>query len=85
MNFLETMTSNVRPCVKLWMLVQYTVPSRLMLWLFFANTTGAPKISPTIAAMPMPEASMVRILLMGLSAKWRCHSRAISMKSLTSI
>ena len=75
----------MRLWVKDWMRVEYMVPSKLMDWVFFANTTGTPKWCATTAAMPMPEASMVRILLMGLSVNSRFHSSAIWENSSMSI
>ena len=58
---------------------------RLMLWLFFAKTAGTPNSAATMAAMPMPLASMVSILFTGASAKSSCHWRAISWNRPTSI
>ena len=53
--------------------------------MFVANTTGTSKHSATIQAIPMPEASTVRILFIGLSAKRFLNSSPICLKSLTSI
>ena len=52
---------------------------------FLANTTGTLNSLATMAAMPMPLASMVSTLLMGLPANRRFHSFAISRNSGMSI
>ena len=60
-------------------------PSRLMDWAFLANTTGTPKWRATTHAMPMPEASMVRIFVMGASANSRLNSTPMaSNRSMSS-
>ena len=66
------------------LIAQYGIP-RLMLMDFLANTTGTLSSLATMAAMPMPLASMVSTLLMGLPANRRFHSRAISRNSGISI
>ena len=54
-------------------------------WAFFANTTGTPKCRATTHAMPMPDASMVRIFVTGASANSRLNSSPIaSNKSMSS-
>ena len=52
---------------------------------FLANTTGTPKCWAATQAMPMPEASMVRILLMGAPANRRFHSAPMALNRATSI
>ena len=52
----------------------YISPSMLILLVFLANTTGASKYFATIQAIPMPDASIVKILLIGLSLKRRLNS-----------
>ena len=53
--------------------------------MFVANTTGTSNCSATIHAMPIPEASIVSILLIGQSAKSLFHSLPISLNRPTSI
>ena len=62
-NFFETITSYTLPCVNDWILVLKLLSSRLILFDFFANTTGTSNSLATIAAIPIPLASIVRILL----------------------
>ena len=52
---------------------------------FLAKTTGTSSSAATMAAMPMPLASMVSTLLMGFAANRRFHSRAISRNRWMSI
>ena len=66
-NFFETMISNTFFLVKDSTLEVNISPSKLMLAAFLANTTGTLKHSAATQAIPIPEASMVRILLIGLS------------------
>ena len=84
-NFFETITSYTLPCVNDWILVLKLLSSRLILFDFFANTTGTSNSLATIAAIPIPLASIVRILLIFLSANNLFHSFAISSKSFISI
>ena len=56
-----------------------------MLMDFLANTTGTLNSLATTAAMPMPLASMVSTLLMGLPSNRCFHSFAISRNSGMSI
>ena len=61
-------------------MVVYWSPSRLMDCAFLANTTGTlPKCWAATHAMPMPDASMVRILVMCLPAKLSgpCRTHAV--------
>ena len=53
--------------------------------MFVANTTGTWKCCATTQAMPIPDASIVRILLIGFSANRRLNSAPIASKSSTSI
>ena len=43
--------------------VVYTSPAIFFVFVFLANTTGTSKYSATIQAIPIPDASIVRILL----------------------
>ena len=52
---------------------------------FLANTTGTPNSSPAIAAIPIPEDSIVKILFILCEANFDLNSLAISKKSSTSI
>ena len=56
-------------------------PSRLMDCAFFANTTGTPKCRATTQAMPMPDASIVRIFVTGASANRRLNSAPMASNS----
>ena len=49
----------------------YTSPAMFLVLFFLAKMTGTPKDWAVIQAMPMPEASMVRILLTPQSPKRR--------------
>ena len=83
--FLDTMTGNSLRLVNEYTVVVYWSPSRLMDWAFLANTTGtSPKWRAAQQAMPMPDASMVRILVMVLPAKCRAHSCPIWSNRRTS-
>ena len=84
-NAFFTITSYVRPWVKLFICVEYTSPSMFMLWVFFANTTGQLKYCAVMQAIPMPDASMVSILLILLSGKRLRNSLPISLMSAMSI
>ena len=85
MYFFDTMTSYTFLCVNDSIFVEYTSPSILMLCVFFANTTGTPKCCATTQAIPIPEASIVKILLIGLSANRRLNSFPISLNKSISI
>ena len=83
--FLDTMTCEMFLCVNDSTSTQYTEPSMLMLLAFLAKTAGTSKTLAATAAMPMPLASMVRILLMGAPVKSAFHCSAISLNSFASI
>ena len=68
-NFLDRITSYTFLCVKDSTLEQYISPSRFRLWAFLAKMTGTSKYCAAIQAIPMPDASIVRILVIGQSAK----------------
>jgi hypothetical protein len=53
--------------------------------MFVANTTGTSNTSAATHAMPIPEASMVRIFVISSSANLLLNSSPICLKSLTSI
>ena len=57
----------------------------LILFVFFANTTGTPKCCATMHAIPIPDASMVRILFMFFPSKRFFHSLPISLNNSISI
>ena len=82
---LATMTSYRRLCVKDSIGADSIVPSRLIDWDFFANTTGTLKYCAAIAAMPMPDASIVRMRSTLTSANRRLNSLPISLNSSMSI
>lgn len=84
-DFLDTITWFLFLCVKDSTSAVYISPSRLMLLDFFAKTTGTPNSIATTAAIPIQEASMVRILLIFLPSKRRYHSLPISLNSAISI
>ena len=67
-NFFATITSYVLLCVKDSIFAVYISPSRFTLWDFLANTTGTWKCCAVIQAIPIPDASIVRILVIGASA-----------------
>ena len=84
-NFLDTMISYTRPWVKDSTWAEYTSPAMFLVLFFLAKSTGTPNCWATTQAMPMPEASMVRIFVTWSSANSRAHSLPISAKSSTSI
>ena len=47
----------------------YTSPAIFFVFVFLANTTGTSKYSATLQAIPIPDASIVRILLIALTLK----------------
>ena len=61
------------------------MPSMFLVLLFLAKRTGTPKCWATMQAMPMPEASMVNILVTFSAPKSRKNSRPISLHRSTSI
>jgi hypothetical protein len=64
---------------------QYISPSRFRLCAFFAKTTGTSKYCAAMQAIPMPEASIVRIFVIGQSAKRLLNSLPISLMRVISI
>ena len=79
------MMSYTRPWVKDSTLEVYTSPAMFLVWVFLAKITGQWKYWATTQAIPMPEASMVRILLISQPANRRLNSLPISANSSTSI
>ena len=79
------MTSNTLPFVNDVIFVEYTSASMLLPEDFLANTARQPNSSAAIHARPMPDASMVRILLTPSPSNRRFHSRAIARNSPASI
>ena len=66
-------------------IVVYTSPAMFFVCVFFANTTGTSKISATTQAIPIPDASIVRILLISSPSKRFLNSLPISRNNFTSI
>ena len=84
-NFLERITSYTFLWVKDSTLVVYISPSRFTLCAFLAKTTGTSKYCAAIQAIPIPDASIVRILVIGQSEKRRLNSLPISLMRVISI
>ena len=84
-NFLERMTSYTFLCVKDSTLEVNISPSRFRLCAFFAKTTGTWKYWATRQAIPIPEASIVRIFVIGASANRRWNSFPSSLMNAMSI
>ena len=84
-NFLETMTWFLHLCVKDSTSATYISPSILILLDFLANTTGTLKYFATTHAIPIPEASIVTILLISLPAKRFLNSSPICSNNEISI
>ena len=81
----ETITGNSRCLVKEYTVVTYWSPSRLIDCAFLANTTGTlPKCLAATHAMPMPDASIVRILVIVRPAKCPAQAAPIASYSATS-
>ena len=74
-----------RPWVKDSTWEVYTSPAMFLVWFFLAKITGQWKNCAVIQAIPMPEASIVRILFTSQSANLRLNSLPISAKRSTSI
>ena len=84
-NSLDTIMSYTLPCVNDSTFVVYTSPAMFFVCVFFANTTGTSKISATTQAIPIPDASIVRILLISSPSKRFLNSLPISRNNFTSI
>ena len=83
--FLDTMTGNSRCLVNEYTVDTYWSPSRLIDCAFLANTTGTlPKWRAATQAMPMPEASMVRIFVIVRPAKCSAHALPMASYNATS-